>query len=174
VSPDATALRVVAVFTSVEQARAAETALAPTLAPHRLRILGDVTGTPPRLTPEAPLLSRLVWQIVLWSMVGAVVGVAMGVVFALAGIGPEGVAGFAIQIAGWAIFAHLIAGMWAGYAILSARSVRESHVASSAARIVLAVDCEDEARAAAVERTVRERGATAVARYDSDGRRIAV
>lgn len=70
-------------------------------------------------TGDAPFLWRLVAIVALWSIVGTGVGVIMGVAFNASGIGPGGGTGIGIQIASWAIFAHLIAGMWAGYALLT-------------------------------------------------------
>ena len=71
---------------------------------------------------------RFVWRvlviIVLWSIVGGVLGAAVGWILA-ATIGPEGTAGLIVQLVCWIIVGHLIGGMLAGYFVLADRSQEE-------------------------------------------------
>jgi hypothetical protein len=62
--------------------------------------------------------------IVLWSIVGGVLGAAAGWLLA-ATIGPEGTAGLIVQLVCWIIVGHLIGGMLAGYFVLADRSQEE-------------------------------------------------
>ena len=52
-----------------------------------------------------------------------------------AGIGGGGHLEAILQIVGWVIVGHLIAGMWAGYALLADRSKREFMPESGAASV---------------------------------------
>ena len=71
---------------------------------------------------------RFVWRvlviIVLWSIVGGVIGAGFGWLLA-ATIGPEGTAGLIVQLVCWIIVGHLIGGMLAGYFVLADRSQEE-------------------------------------------------
>jgi hypothetical protein len=71
---------------------------------------------------------RFIWRvlviIVLWSIVGGVLGAAVGWLLA-ATIGPEGTAGLIVQLVCWIIVGHLIGGMLAGYFVLADRSQEE-------------------------------------------------
>jgi len=71
---------------------------------------------------------RFVWRvaviIVLWSIVGGVLGAAVGWILA-ATIGPEGTAGLIVQLVCWIIVGHLIGGLLAGYFVLADRSQEE-------------------------------------------------
>jgi hypothetical protein len=78
-----------------------------------------------RAAGEVRFVWRLVWIVVLWSLVGGVVGALSGAGVVWAGIGGGGTLAIVLQIIGWMIFGHLIAGMWAGYALLADRSKRE-------------------------------------------------
>jgi hypothetical protein len=83
------------------------------------------TVTAAAAAPEARFFGRLVWVIVLWSIAGGAAGALLGAALVWAGVGPGGAAAFALQVVGWTIFGHLIAGIWAGYALLADRSRRE-------------------------------------------------
>ncbi len=74
---------------------------------------------------EARFVWRLVWIVVWWSIVGGVAGAALGALAWWAGIGGGGTFGLVLQVVGWAMFGHLIGGMWAGYLLLADRSKRE-------------------------------------------------
>jgi len=73
---------------------------------------------------EGRFVSRVLIVIVLWSIVGGVIGAGFGWLLAET-IGPEGTAGLIVQLVSWIIVGHLIAGMLAGYFVLADRSQRE-------------------------------------------------
>lgn len=75
--------------------------------------------------PEGRYLWGLAVRIVLWSIPGGAAGAAVGLGLALAGIGPAGASGAAVQVVSWLIVGHLLAGMWAGYVLLADCSSRE-------------------------------------------------
>jgi hypothetical protein len=76
---------------------------------------------PPVRQREGRYLWRLLVLIVLWSVLGGVIGVLTGLVLA-ATIGPEGTTGLVFQVVCWAIIGHLVFGMVAGYVVLADRS----------------------------------------------------
>lgn len=82
----------------------------------------------PRLADETAregrAMGRIVAIIALASVVGTAIGAALGVALHVT-IGPEGTSGLIIQVVSWAIFAHLLIGMWAGYLLLADRTERE-------------------------------------------------
>ena len=167
-SPTPGRSRVVGVFTDPAHARAAEDALVSAgVAREAIIIAGGDAPAPATNEREAGFLWRLVLVVVFWSIVGAVAGVGIGIVLVAAGVGPGGATGLAIQIAGWAIFAHLMAGMWAGYALLTSG---ESRRAAADPRTVVSVS-GDAASCARHAEVLREAGATAVAVYDAAGKR---
>jgi len=141
--------------------------------PARISVAGETGQPAPRTARdrEAPFLGRLVVIVVLWSMAGTGIGVAMGLAFNAAGIGPGGAAGIGIQIASWAIFAHLIAGMWAGYALLTRGESREPVRRTADGRVLVSVRCDGEAASRAASDIVR-RSASAVGVYDASGRAV--
>jgi hypothetical protein len=76
---------------------------------------------------EGRLLGRVLLLIVLWSIPGGALGASLGLLLALAGVGPAGTTGAVVQVVSWLIIGHLLAGMWAGYLLLSDRSRREMY-----------------------------------------------
>jgi hypothetical protein len=174
---------VVGVFTDFPRAQQAVAALhAAGVAPERITLAGDASAAriPAMGRPgerESPFMLRLVLIIVFWSIVGTAVGLVMGLVFGAVGIGPQGVAGLLIQTVSWAIFAHLIAGIWAGYALLANRGsqqqpVRTAASAAAPGRVLMRVACT-EPEVAAVEAALRDSGASRIGRYAADGSVIA-
>lgn len=83
---------------------------------------------PPRPVEETAREGRAMWRIVviivLASIVGTAIGAALGVLLHVV-VGPKGTSGLVIQVVSWAIFAHLLIGMWAGYLLLADRTERE-------------------------------------------------
>jgi hypothetical protein len=73
---------------------------------------------------EARFLWRVLVIIVLWSIVGGVMGAGFGWLLAET-IGPEGTAGLILQLVSWIIVGHPIFGMLAGYFVLADRTQRE-------------------------------------------------
>jgi hypothetical protein len=172
-NPSKTRWRVVGAFDHAASARAAADALrAAGFADDAITIAGGAPTTAPKREREERFLGRLVLIVVAWSMVGTAVGALMGLIFNALSIGPGGTGGLLIQVASWAIFAHLIAGMWAGYALLTKGESREPvrHRADGQAVVSVAGSAED-ARAHAAH-VLRDAGATAIAVYDAEGRRI--
>jgi hypothetical protein len=163
----------VASFPDAATARRAETALlAAGFAPTSIVIAGVGPATSERRPErEERFLGRLVLIVVFWSIVGTLVGAVMGLLFNAAAIGPEGGAGIGIQIASWAIFAHLIAGMWAGYALLTRGESREPATHIPGGRAVVSVQTTAGERAR-IETILRSAGATAVSSYDASGQLI--
>ena len=133
---------------------------------------GAPATSPSPAEREAGFMWRLVLIVVFWSMVGAAVGVVMGIVLAAAGVPPGGATGVGIQIAAWAIFAHLIAGMWAGYALLTRGESRQPVTTVRGGRVLVSVRC-DATQATGIRATLREAGALTLATYAADGRPIA-
>lgn len=106
---------------------------------------------------EVRFMGRIVVVIALASILGTAIGAALGAFFAFA-IGPSGTSGYVIQIVSWAIFMHLLIGMWAGYLLLADRSGREMR---SSGPVTLTVDCANIDATALAER-LRKLGATSV------------
>jgi len=88
----------------------------------------SITLTEPSMAQEsggeARVMGKIVLIIALASTVGTAVGAGLGAAFAFT-VGPPGTSGYIIQIVSWAIFMHLLIGMWAGYLLLADRSGRE-------------------------------------------------
>jgi hypothetical protein len=167
--------RAVGSFPDAVGARRAETALLSAgIGASAIVVAGDAPA--PASAPaerEEHFLGRLVLIVVAWSTVGTLVGVVMGLIFNAAGIGPQGGAGIGIQIASWAIFAHLISGMWAGYALLTRGESREPATRIRGGRAVVSVYCQDDDERARASEIMRAAGATAVSAYDAAGRVVA-
>lgn len=132
----------------------------------------ELVGGPPAPTPrasanrDAPKLRTVFWQILLWGALGAVIGGVIGVAFVAAGIGPGGPAGAGLQIAGWAMFAHIIASLWAGYVVLGTRSTRDlTWQPQRAGRVLLRVRCDGPGAAARAQAELRASGASGIAGY---------
>jgi hypothetical protein len=165
--------RVVGAFADGAAARSAAAALrAGGLPDAAITVAGGAADeAAPKREREERFLGRLVLIVVAWSVVGTAVGVVMGLVFNALSIGPGGAGGLGIQIASWAIFAHLIAGLWAGYALLTKGESREPVLHRADGRAVVSVSgAGDDARARVAD-VLRGAGAAAVALYDTEGRR---
>ncbi len=114
-----------------------------------------------RFVPQS-FVGRLTWIIVLWSIPGTVLGAALGWLLAWASIGPGGTDGTVLQIVGWAIFGHLIAGMWAGYLLLSDRSRHEFNPDRAADETLVTVRCRTRSEIDVAGVVLRSRGARSV------------
>ena len=106
---------------------------------------------------EARAMGKIVLIIALASVLGTAFGVALGAVLAFT-VGPPGTSGYIIQIVSWAIFMHVLIGMWAGYLLLADRSGREIR---SSGPVTLTVRCANIDATALAER-LRTLGATSV------------
>ena len=102
---------------------------------------------------EGRFLGRIVILIILWSIPGGALGAATGLLLAFAGIGPEGTTGAVVQVVSWLIIGHLLAGMWAGYALLADRSHREMALSGNEG-ITVSVKCRTDAETAAARRVL--------------------
>jgi hypothetical protein len=166
--------RVVAAFANVASAdRAAEALRAAGFADGAVTIAGGAAApTEPPREREERFLGRLVLIVVAWSIVGTAVGAVMGVVFNLLGVGPGGTGGLLLQVVSWALIAHLLAGLWAGYALLTKGESREPvrHIAGG--RALVSVWCDDDAMRERALAALRGAGASAVSIYNAEGRRI--
>jgi hypothetical protein len=131
----------------------------------RLRSLGlspiihseDFTATSDK---ETRFMGRIFLVVVFWSVVGTAAGAALGVVLHVT-VGPSGTEGLIIQVVSWAIFAHLIIGMCAGYLLLADRTEEDlPAVRQEGARIEVECDSIDDAREAAA--ILEEAGASEI------------
>lgn len=136
-------------------------------APEALELVGE--APPAVVRPQnrdAPVLATVFWQIVLWGIVGAVIGGLLGVAFVATGLGPDGAVGAGLQIAGWAMFAHIIASLWAGYLVLGTRSTRDlTWQPQRQGRILLRVRCASAEESDRATSELRAAGASGVAAY---------
>ena len=121
--PPPRTIEVRATFPSTAEAEAAANALREAgIPPASLDLQHNVL--PEARAREGRFVSRVLIIIVLWSILGGVIGAGFGWLLAET-IGPEGSAGLIVQIVAWIIVGHLIAGMLAGYFVLADRTQRE-------------------------------------------------
>lgn len=106
---------------------------------------------------EARFMGKIVAVVVLASAFGTAFGVGMGALIAYL-FGPHGTSGYIIQMVSWAIFAHLLIGMWAGYALLADRSGRELRHSGPVTLTILCAKID----ATALAERLRALGATSV------------
>lgn len=131
----------------------------------RIRLLGaaaDAARAADARTNSAardrPLVWRIFWRGVLWSLVGTPVGALLGLTLGLAGLE---VINLWFTVLLWALFGHLLGGMWGAYAALSTGDAWEMTFQDvEGMPIVVAVRIEGDA--ARVERVLRANTPTAV------------
>jgi len=116
-------------------------------AAHALRSFGmhqsALTLTEIREAPgarEAGFMGRIIVVIVLWSILGGVIGGGIGLMIATF-LGPSGTEGLVIQGVSWMISGHLIAGMLAGYLLLADRTGGDLPAVRARSTVLLTVDC---------------------------------
>jgi len=138
-------------FNNITTAEAALAALATDGVLARLEPTGADLGK-----REAKFMGRIVILVALWSVFGTALGAGLGVLIAVV-FGPDGTDGMIIQAVSWAIFAHLLGGLWAGYWLLADRSKEEMPIPGGF--VLLTVECAsiDGTERAAVK--LREHGA---------------
>lgn len=163
--------RVVAAFPDADAARRAADALrAAGSPPEDITIAGGAaTAATPREREER-FIGRLVLIVVVWSIVGTALGVVIGLMLNALEIGPGGRGGLIIQMASWAVFVHLLAGLWAGYALLTKGESREAVRHIEGGRAVVSVWCTSIEPVERVGVTLRKAGGGPIAVYDSEGR----
>jgi hypothetical protein len=158
----------VATFGDVERAQAAEAALLRAgVSTESIRISRAVGAAESAAAAEGSFFWRVVMVIVFWSITGTAVGAGIGAAFAQTGIGPGGTAGLVLQVASWALFGHLVAGILAGYLLLADRSQREFAPAATphsgrAASVTLRVACDSRAQLDEARRIIGPHGPRAV------------
>jgi hypothetical protein len=120
---------------------------------------------------ETRFMGRFLLVIVAWSIVGTLLGAALGVGIAYA-IGETSTEGILLQVISWAIFAHLLIGMWAGYVLLTDRIGPD--LAATSPPVILRAECAsiDESREIAAE--MRALGATEAATGEMDDTRYRI
>lgn len=107
---------------------------------------------------DRPLVWRVFWRGVLWSLVGTPAGALLGLALGLAGLDVINV-WFTVLL--WALFGHLLGGMWGAYAALSTGDAWEMTFQDAEGMpVVVAVRVEGDA--ARVERILRANTPTAV------------
>ena len=113
---------------------------------------------------ETRFIGRIVIIIALASVVGTALGVGMGVLISFA-IGPHGTSGIIIEAVSWAIFAHLLIGMWAGYWLLADRTHADLPIPGHRG-VILSFECAS-IDADALASRLRKLGATDVSISDA-------
>ena len=116
---------------------------------------------------DAPILGRVIWRCVLWSIVGAVLGAGVGLAFGLSGVLLPGTSnGVAIQVASWAMFLHVGGALWGAYAGISSGSAWELtfQPAGDNGRVFVNVSATDERESMRAERVLRSKSALNVSR----------
>lgn len=112
--------------------------------------VGQVAGE--TVEREGRFMARFVVIVILWSVVGTVGGAAMGAALSYT-FGPRGSDGLILQMISWAVFAHVLIGLWAGYALLADRTEREM-MPSAPGQLVVRIGIEDASRVREALRTV--------------------
>jgi hypothetical protein len=107
-------------------------------------------------TREGGFMARVVLIVVAWSIIGTAIGAGTGAFLSYL-VGPHGTDGLILQMVSWAIFMHLLIGLWAGYLLLADRSGRE--LGEPETTIVLQAE---RGEASALARALQEAGASRV------------
>jgi len=137
----------------------------------RIALLGEAAESARRADAQrnmagrdTPLMWRIIWRGFLWSIVGGVLGVALGLVFGLLGVGLPGYGGsLGIQIASWAMFAHVAGALWGAYAAISSGDAWEATFQSGpTGPVVIGVRTDDPREIERSARILREKQANSV------------
>lgn len=117
---------------------------------------------------DAPILGRVIWRCVLWSIVGAVLGVGVGLAFGLSGLTFPGMSNnAALQVVSWAMFLHIGGALWGAYAGISNGSAWEltfQPIGSEGGRVFVNVAATNEHDSHRAERVLRSKTAIAITR----------
>jgi hypothetical protein len=113
---------------------------------------------------DTPLIWRILWRGFLWSIAGGVLGVALGLVLTLSGVEVFGGDNAALQIASWAMFAHVAGALWGAYAAISSGGAWEATflAADVEGRVIVGVRAAPGADAERIARIMREKDAVRV------------
>ena len=116
---------------------------------------------------DAPILSRVVWRCVLWSFVGAVLGVVVGLALGLSGMTLPGTSNnVALQVVSWAMFLHIGGALWGAYAGISSGTAWELtfQPVGDSGRVFVNVAATNERESARAERVLRSKAALNISR----------
>jgi hypothetical protein len=102
-------------------------------------------------------MARFVVIVAACSIAGTAAGAALGAALSYT-VGPHGTEGLILLVVTWAVFAHLLIGLWAGYILLSDRSSAELSTGMPTTLTVQA----DEAAVPEIAERLRKNGATNV------------
>lgn len=110
---------------------------------------------------DTPLIWRILWRGLLWSIVGGVVGVALGLIFTVSGVEVFGGDNLALQVASWAMFAHIAGALWGAYAAISSGGAWEATFMAADVHgpVILGVRASSDGDVQRVERILREKQA---------------
>ena len=120
-----------------------------------------------RARSEMSFLARLVWIIVFWSIPGTIIGALAGWGIAVA-VGIDDTTGTVLMVVSFAIFGHLIAGIWAGYLLLADRSEREFAPPAEAPPITVTVRCANRVEIDRAQTTLNVQGAASLRSVAAD------
>lgn len=116
---------------------------------------------------DAPIIGRVIWRCVLWSIVGGGLGVVVGLVLGGSGLTLPGSSNnLALQVASWAMFFHVGGALWGAYAGISSGSAWELtfQPVSGGGRVFVDVAAENEQESQRAERILRGKSALTVTR----------
>jgi len=105
-------------------------------------------------------MARFAVIVAAWSIAGSAAGAAFGAVLSYT-VGPHGTEGLILLVVTWALFAHLLIGLWAGYILLADRSSAEITPGGATTLRVQA----DESGAPGIIEQLRADGATDVSAH---------
>ena len=117
---------------------------------------------------DAPILARVIWRCVWWSIVGAVLGVGVGFAFGSSGLTFPGTSNsMALQVASWAMFLHVAGALWGAYAGISSGQAWEltfQPVGADSGRVFVNVAAANEHESRRAERVLRSKSPLAIQR----------
>ncbi len=137
------------VVATFPDSRRAHSALQQLARSHRSIVIAT-NEAPDLAARESRFIGRFLLVIIGWSVVGTLIGAALGVTIAVV-IGETSTEGLLLQVISWAIFAHVLIGMWAGYLLLTDRMGPDLRATSPP--VALRAECAtiDESRKLAAE-----------------------
>ncbi|MBF6600918.1 MAG: hypothetical protein IVW36_10460 [Dehalococcoidia bacterium] len=137
--------------------------------PSQIRLLGAAVDAaraadarPNASGRDLPMVWRVFWRGLLWSVIGTPAGALVGLALGLAGFVAINLW---ITIALWALFGHLLGGIWGAYAALSIGDAWEmTFQDAEAAPVIVSVRIEGSSgQLGRVEQLLRDGGPSAVA-----------
>ncbi len=116
---------------------------------------------------DAPILGRVIWRCVFWSIVGGVLGAGVGFALGSTGLGtfPGMSNSLPLQVASWAMFLHVGGALWGAYAGISNGSAWElTFQPVESGRVFVNVAASNERDGHRAERVLRSKAALSVQR----------